>query len=365
MSNRLILVRSKTRVLWFSMLAWLLCAAGAAAECVKPEWKDPATFMGQAREARDAHAFAFVNRIHEFIVCQRSSLEKRASGLAPPEVRQLIAGDRAIEERALAEADRIFWCTGAAGTESDPAIVRKKCETYIEWSLDDRRPEDRPSYEELKREQHTAHGGIWSVRTLDFGRPGQCNHAQCDNVLAVEVTNMTPVVLRCDVALTISNPEDGTQRGLQKITLYPGDSFPAAQVSSSRSPENIEPEVTCSAVKPLAPDLSVPASCVLNWLPRSSQYPKIFARSWNSGTALIEFTAGQRHQTVDAIRIVQADPPYLGKAAMGVVEKLSASTNCAGQRFRMRVEYRPFTCYGCFIEPGTVTMTRDDRLLPD
>jgi hypothetical protein len=354
-----------SRLLAFSMLAFLVHSGAAAADCARPEWKDPASFQGQPREARDAMAFAFVNRIHEFIVCRRSSLEKRASGLGPAAVQALIQKDRADEDRALAEAERIFFCTGAAGQPLDPTALRSKCDTYIEWARDSRRPTEPPSYEVLESEQRSEFGGVWSFRTLDFGRPGQCNHAQCPKVLGVEVTNMTPVVLRCDVALTISNRQDGEERGRKLLTLYPGDSFPAARVSSYRDPEHIQPEVNCSAARPLPPDLSIPASCVLNWLPRSPEYPKRFGRGWSSGTALVEFSTGQRHQTVEAIRVVQADTLSIGEAAQELIGKLSASTNCAGQRFRMRVEYRAYTCYGCFFESGSATMTRDDRLLPE
>jgi hypothetical protein len=366
MRNKVMVVRLRHwRVLSFSMFALLLGSARAAADCVKPHWQDPASFMGQSRESRDAYSFAFVNRTHEFIVCQRGTLEKRALGLAPPEVRQLILQDREIEDRALADADRIFRCMSIAGREPDAAIVRQKCETYVEWSLHDMRRKESPGYDALNSAQRIEHGGILSFRTVDLGRPGQCNHAECPNVLGVEVTNQTPVILKCDVALTISNPDDGVQRGQQRITLYPGDAFPAARVASSRKPEAIEPEVSCSAVKPSASDLSVPASCALNWLPRFLEFPRRFGRSWTSGTALVEFTAGQRHGNLEAIRLVQADSSHLGEAALEHIGKLSASTNCPGQLYRMRVEYRPFTCFYCYFEQGTVAITRDDRLLPD
>lgn len=354
------------RLLMFPALALLLYSNADAADCVKPEWKDPASFQDQPREARDALAFDFVNRIHGFIVCQRGSLEKRAGGLEPAAVRELVRKDRDVEDRALAEADRMFWCMGAAGQSGlDAAALRAKCDTYIEWAGDARRPEEQ-SYPEIKSEQRSEHGGVLSFRTLDFGRPGQCNHVQCDKVIGVEVTNLTPVVLRCDVSLAISNREDGPERARQALTLFPGDSFPAARVSSYRDPESIQPEVNCSAARPLPPDLSIPASCVLNWLPRTSaEYPKSLGRGWSSGTALVEFSAGQRHQNVEAIRLVQSDTPHIGQLAQELIGKMSASTNCAGQRYRMRVEYRAYTCVACFIESGSVTMTRDDRLLPE
>jgi hypothetical protein len=345
------------------MLALLLSSASAAADCVRPEPKDPATFQGVSRELRDAYAFSYISRIHDFLVCQRRSLEARSRGLAAPDVRQLVLNDRVVEERVLAEANQIFSCMSKAGREPDPAIVRKQCETYIEWEL--KRRADDPPREALKNDEHHEHGGIWSYRVLDLGRPGQCDDGECDKLLGVEVTNTTPVVLRCEVALSISNRKEGARRGERVIKLYPGDVLPAAQVRSYWAPESVGPQVTCAAARPLAPDFNVPASCVLNWLPRPVDFPRGFGREWISGSALVEFAVGPGHRSVEAIRLVQADSAEVGRAAQDSIGKFSASTNCAGQRFRMRVEYRPFTCFGCMFESGTVSVTRDDRLLPD
>src|SRR6185312_3978759 len=103
---------------------------------------------------------------------------------------------------------------------------------------------------ELTSQQRSAYGGVWSFRTLDFGRPGQCMDAECDNMFGVEVTNMTPVALTCEAVLTASNRVEGTHRAEQVITLNPGDSLPAARVTIYKSPENIEPEVKCGPAIP-------------------------------------------------------------------------------------------------------------------
>jgi len=354
------------RFLTLAALAILLYSEGATADCIKPAWKDPVSLRQLTSEERVAFAFAFQTRVHEFVACQRDTLEKRARGLAPADVRQLILRNRAAEERALVEADRIEWCIRLAQHETDPAVVRTKCDGYIESALAERRAPEPPPYRALNDEQRSAYGGVWSYRTLDLGRPGQCMDAPCDNRLGVEVTNMTPVVLRCEVALTISHPDAGTQRGEQVITLIPGDSLPAAQVAMYRAPENIEPEVSCSPAAPFARVTGVPAACALNWVPRAyTPYPRSWTRSsWESGAALVEFAVRRNFDPPEAIRVVQADSPDVGRAAQSLIERMAPSTNCPGQRFGVRVEFRPFPCSACLPESGTVTMYRDDRASP-
>ena len=347
----------------FSIMALLLQSTVAKADCVKPAWPDPASLKLPNLEAELAFLYAFQTRVQEFVACQRGSLEMRARGLAPSDVQQLIEQDRAAEERALVEVDRLYWCIGAARRESDPGIVRRKCDDYISWALDERRPPKPPLYTDLKSEQHNAYGGVWITRTLDFGHVGSCgSHGECENVLGVEVTNLTPVALRCEVALAVSNQQDGTHRGNQVISLNPGDSLPAARVHIRHSPEAIEPEVTCSRAKPLASESRIPAACALNWMPRTLYFAKgQTSRYWMSGTALLDFTARGNHKPPEAIYIVAEDTPGIGWWAQAQIEKLSFSTNCAGQRFRVRIEYRAFPCYGCWFETGVVALFRDDR----
>lgn len=329
---------------------------------MKPAWPDPVSLKHLTFQARTEYVFTFQNRVHDFILCQRRSLEKRASALPPSKVGQIILQDRAAEERALAEVERIDSCLSLPRRESDPGVIRKKCEEFVDWALEDRRPPETPYYTELKSEQRSLYGGVWSFRTLDFGRPGSCNHVECDKVLGVEVTNLTPVALRCEVALAVSNPQDGMRRGEAVITLSPGDSLPAAQVRISRAPADIEPEVQCSRATPLAADSRIPAACALNWMPRTFRFSESRMNySWNSGTALVEFSAGQRYQPPAAIHIVGADSPDIGQRARSLIEKLPFSTNCAAQRFRVRVEYRAFPCHACLSAAGVVTLLRDER----
>lgn len=352
------------RFVAFSTLAFLFHSAAATADCIKPAWKDPLSLKHLDVAASTSYVFEFQARVHAFIACQRGSLEKRASGLAPLEVRQLVLRDRETEDRTFAEVIRLDSCLGFARREPDPVVARTKCEEFIKWALEERRPKQTP-YAELKSEQRNEYGGVWSFRTLDLGRPGYCDDAPCDNMFAVEVTNTTAAALKCEVALTVSNRQDGTHRGEQAITLYPGDSLPASRVRIRRSPEDIEPEVTCSPAMPFVPELGVPAACVLNWLPRAFEYPKGFSHSaWESGAALVEFATQQGHQPAEAINVVQADSSVIGNAARALIEKRNFSTNCAGQRFRVRVEFRAFPCYICSVESGVVTMFRDDRRLP-
>ena len=353
------------RFVALTTLAFLFHSATATAGCIKPAWADPLSLKHLDRAASTSYVFEFQARVHEYITCQRGSLEKRASGLAPAEVRQLVLRDRETEDRALAEVIRLDSCLYFARQEPDPVVARTKCEDFIHWALEERRPPKQPAYTELKSEQRNEYGGLWSFRSLDLGQPGHCDDAPCENMFAVEVTNTTAVVLRCEVALTVSNRQDGIHRGEQVITLYPGDSLPAARVRIRRSPEGIEPEVTCSRVMPFVPESGVPAACVLNWLPRAFEYPRGFSSSeWESGAALVEFATQQGYNPAVAINVVLADSPAIGRAARALIEKQNFSTNCAGQRFRIRVEYRAFPCYICSFESGVVTLLRDDRLLP-
>jgi hypothetical protein len=347
------------RFVALSILAFLFHSATAAADCVKPAWKDPLSLKHLDLAASTSYVFEFQARVQEFIACQRSSLGKRVSGLAPSEVRELVLRDREIEDRMHAEVIELGSCLHFARRE--PEVARKKCDDVIKWALEERRPKQAPDAV-LKSERRSEYGGVWSFQALDLGRPGHCDDAPCDRMFAVEVTNTTAIALRCEVALTVSNGQDGVHRGEQVITLYPGDSLPASRVRIHRSPEDVEPEVTCSRAMPFVPESGVPAACVLNWLPRTFEYPRGFSRSeWESGAALVEFVTQQGHKPAEAINVVQADSSAIGRAARALIEKLNFSTNCAGQRFRMRVEYRAFPCYNCSFESGVVTLLRDDR----
>jgi len=348
------------RFVALSTMALLLCSTAAMADCTKPAWPDPASLKHAASEKRFVSEYAYQTRVHEFIVCQRGSLEKRASGLEASAMRQIILQDRAAEDRALAELDRIGSCIYLAGREPDPEIVRTECEGYIESRLKDRRPPGPSVSAELKREQHSLYGGVWSYRTLNFGQPGRCMDGPCSHMFGIEVTNMTPVVLSCEVTLTASNQNEGSIRGEQVIRVNPGDSLPAAQVHIYNSPDDIESDVRCSPATPFSRVSGAPAACALNWLTGASRYPTGWL-SWESGAALLEFTVGRTFGSPEAIRIVQADSPEIGRTAQSQIEQLGMSTNCPGQRFGLRVEYRPFPCYDCFFEGGMVTVYREDR----
>jgi|KBSSwiStaDraftv2_1062776.scaffolds.fasta_scaffold02870_4 hypothetical protein len=364
MNGRILALRDTARdfALAISTIAVLLYSAGSSAGCSKPEWPDPISFKDSANGSQMLvrHTFPFQSGVYEFIACQRSSLEKRAGGLAPSDVRQLILRDRAAEDRAFAELQSIDQCFRISKRESDPAIARAECERVIEGALRDRRQNGLPQNPELTNEQHSAYGGVWSYRTLDLGRPGRCMDSPCDQMLGVEVTNMTPVVLSCEVVLTVSNRQEGKRRSEQMITLNPGDALPAARVTTYSSAEDIEPAVTCAPASPLPPPARVPAECVVNWIPGPFDFPRGLTRSaWESGTALVEFAAPQGHNPPEAIRIVHADSELIGQSAQALITAQSVSTNCARQRFRIRVEYRPFPCYGCGFSSGVVTLYRD------
>ena len=277
-------------------------------------------------------------------------------------MRKLVLQDRATEDRALAEVVSLDMCLYLAARESDPGVGRTRCESTIQSALERRLPSSYAAYTVLKSEQRNEYGGAWSFRTLHLGQPGHCDDSPCDDMLAVEVTNTTAAVLRCEIALSVSNSQDGTRRGEQAITLYPGDSLPAARVSIRRAPERVEPEVTCSRATPLVPELPVPAACVLHWRPSAFEYPRYLSRSaWESGAALVEFATQKGHKAPEAINVVQADSSRIGGAARELIEKMRFATNCAGQHFRLRVEYRALPCYVCLVEYGVVTLLRDDR----
>jgi hypothetical protein len=350
------------RFVALSTLAFLFHSATATADCVKPVWKDPLSLKHLDTAASTSYVFEYQARVQEFIACQRSSLGKRVSGLTPPEVRELVLRDRETEDRMLAEVIQLGSCLYFARRE--PEVVRTKCDDLIRSALEERRPKLPPDTV-LKSEQRSEYGGVWSFQTLDLGRPGHCDDAPCDRMFAVEVTNTTAIALKCEVALTVSNAQDGAHRGEQVIILYPGDSLPASRVWIRHSPDGIEPEVTCSRAMPFVPESGVPAACVLNWRPRTFEYPKRFSRSeWVSGAALVEFATQRGHKPAEAINVFQADSSAIGGAARALIENLRFSTNCAGQRFRMRVEYRAFPCYLCSFEGGVVTLLRDDRRSP-
>ena len=352
------------RFVALSTLAFLLHPATASADCIKPAWVDPLSFKHLDRAASTSYVFEFQARVHEYMTCQRRSLEKRASGLAPSQLRQLVLRDRDTEDQVVAQMIALDTCLGLARREPDPAIARTKCEDFLKWALEERRSRHTPDAE-FESEQRNEYGGVWSFRALDLGRPGYCDDAPCDKLFAVEVTNTTTLALRCEVALTVSNAQDGTHRGEQVITLYPGDSIPASGVRIRREPDNIEPEVTCSRAMPLAPGPGVPATCALNWLPRAIEFPRGFSRSeWQSGVALVEFAVRQGYKPAEAINVMHADTSSIGYAAQALLEKQHFSTNCPGQRFRVRVEYRAFPCFVCSVEAGVVTLLRDDRRLP-
>jgi hypothetical protein len=352
------------RFLALSAFALLFHSATATADCSKPAWKDPQAFKNLDRAASTTYVFEYQARVHEFIACQRNTLQKRASGLAPSEVRQLVLRDREIEDLAFAEVIELDSCLGFARRESDPAVARKKCEDFIKWALEDRLPNEYPADAEMRSEQRNEFGGILSFRTLYLGQPGQCYDAPCDNMYAVEVTNTTAVALKCEVVLTVSNRQDGTHRGVHATTLYPGDSLPVARVRIRRSPDDIEQQVTCARVLPSLPGSGVPGACVLHWSPRAFEYPKNFSRSeWQSGAAWVEFATQQGHRPAEAYSVVQEDASPLGEVARRLIEKVSFSTNCAGQRFRLRVEFRAFPCYACTFESGVVTVLGEDRVL--
>ncbi len=347
------------RLIAFSTIALLLYSAGATAGCIMPERPDPIPLKHSPPEARYGVQRAFQSGVYEFIACQRSSLQKRARGLAPSEVRQLILRDRAAEDRAIAELESLNQCFSYSRRESDPEIARRECERIIESTFRDRSQPEWLRPTDLMSDQRSAYGGVWSYRTLDLGRPGDCMDAPCDNMFGVEVTNMTPVVLMCEVVLKASNGREGTLRGEQVITLNPGDSLPAARVTIQSSVENVEPEVMCAPAAPLAPAPRVPAACVVNWEPRSFDFPMGLVRpSWESGTALLEFTAPERYGPPEAIRIVHADSSRIAQGAQAMIQKLRFFTNCASERFRLRAEYRAFPCYVCFPR-GVVTLYRD------
>ena len=347
------------RFVVLSSLAFIIHSAPATADCVKPAWTDFISLERAAPASKSSSVFKFHARVHEFIACQRGTLQKRANGLAPPEVRQLVLRDRETEELALVEVEQIGSCLSLATGEPDQEAARMRCDKHIKYGLQQRRPPKAPAFKELKREQRNEYGGVWSFRTLDLERPGHCNDAPCDNMFAVEVTNTTAVALRCEVALTVFNAQDGTRRGDQVITLYPGDSLPAARVWIRRSPESIEPAVVCSRAMPLVPAIPVPAACVLNWYPHELEYPRSLSREWESGAAVVEVGTQLGHKPAEAINVVQEDSPRIGGAARALIEKQNFSTNCAGQHFRVRVEYRAFPCHVCEFEYGVVTLLRD------
>jgi hypothetical protein len=364
------------RVFWkrdsgvaFSTIALLLYSAVSSAGCIKPEWPDPISLKdsADANQMLVRRTFPFQSGVYEFIACQRSSLEKRAGGLAPADVRQLILRDRAAEDRAFAELESIDQCFRISKRESDPAIVRAECERVIEWALRDRRHHEVPQDTQITSKQRSEYGGAWSYRTLDLGRPGMCMDGPCDQMLGVEVTNMTPVVLTCEVVMTVFSQQgtvfsqqEGTLQNEQVITLNPGDSLPAARVTTYSSAEDTEPVVRCAPATSLPPPPRVPAECVVNWLPRRFDFPRgLKSSAWESGTALVEFAGPEGYSPPEAISIVHADSPLIGQSAQALITKLSVSTNCARQRFRIRVEYRPFPCYVCVYRSGVVTLYRD------
>jgi hypothetical protein len=195
MNGRILALRDTARdfALAISTIAVLLYSAGSSAGCSKPEWPDPISFKDSANGSQMLvrHTFPFQSGVYEFIACQS-----------------------------------IDQCFRISKRESDPAIARAECERVIEGALRDRRQNGLPQNPELTNEQHSAYGGVWSYRTLDLGRPGRCMDSPCDQMLGVEVTNMTPVVLSCEVVLTVSNRQEGKRRSEQMITLNPGDALP-------------------------------------------------------------------------------------------------------------------------------------------
>jgi hypothetical protein len=140
----------------------------------------------------------------------------------------------------------------------------------------------------------------------------------------------------------------------------PGDSLPAARVTTRDAAEDTNAAVTCSPATPLPPPLRVPAECAVNWAPRPLDFPKGLTRnSWESGSALLELGAPEGQGPPENIHLVHADSPRIGEGAQMLIKKLSLSTNCPRQRFRVRVEYRAFPCYECQLSAGVVTLYRD------
>ncbi len=88
------------RFVALSTMALLLYSAGAMADCIKPAWPDLVSLKHAASEKGYVSEHGYQTRVHEFIVCQRSSLEKRASGLEASAMRQIILRDRAAEDRS-------------------------------------------------------------------------------------------------------------------------------------------------------------------------------------------------------------------------------------------------------------------------
>jgi hypothetical protein len=349
----------------FAMLVLLLCSTRSTAECRQPALPNPESVARLTYEAEVAVRNAFQSSVYEFIACRRSSLEKRAAGLTPSAVRDLILGDREAEDRALAELQSDYSCLSRRLAKSGSTAAREACERSIKSALNDRREDERgPEYREGASEHRAAYGGTWSYRTLDLGRPGNCMDAPCDHMFGVEVTNMTPIRLTCEVMLKVSTSDpERTGHGEQMITLNPGDSLPAARVTTMLSAEHIEPAVTCAPATPLPPPPPVPSGCTVNWVNREFEFPRGFVSSaWVSGTALVEFATPEKYGPAEAIYITHADSPQVGQSAEALINKLRLHTNCARQRFRVRVDYRAFPCYGCTLERGVVTLYRDDSI---
>jgi len=344
----------------FLTVAIPLYSPAFAAECQQPELPS-SRWTQSAPASNEALWREFQSRVYEFIDCQRSSLQKRAGGLEPAAVRDLIVRDRAAEDQALAELASVIGCLRYSEQESDPQAARAGCEQLIKWELRDRRQGDTTSeYRELASAERTAYGGVWSYRTLDFGRPGVCMDGPCDHMVGVEVTNMTPSVLTCEVALHASSSDrEGTHYKEQVITLNPGDSLPAARLTTVTSAWGIEPTVTCAPAPPLPVSARVPSECTVHWAPRSAEFPIGFSRRWTSGVALLEFAVPNGRGPASAIRTVHSDSAFISDGAAAVIKELSMTTNCPQQRFRIRVEFRPFASFPRSFGSGVVTVYRD------
>jgi len=345
--------------------AVLIHCSAQAAECIYPVMPDPIAerklsdreHLAVERVRQTTIVDAYQTSVFKFVVCQRSEIEKRSAKLSPAAVRSAILDMSAAEDQVLAELASINSCYVSSTT--DPAKAHKDCERFIGYMLDERRPRQRIESRSPVQEVN-AYGGTWSYRSFGLGRPGECSDAPCDRLLAVEITNWTPVTLSCKATLNINTeyPERASP-GEQTVTLNPGDSILMAPASAREDAATASPAVECRRALTLPSPPRVPEKCTVNWSPNNFQYS---LGSWTFGRALIEFTAPATHGPPADMFVTYADDPRIGDAALSLFKQLIVRTNCAGQRFRVRIEYRAFPPLGPFQigETGVVTVFRDE-----
>jgi len=186
----------------------------------------------------------------------------------------------------------------------------------------------------------------WSDRFSRFGpHTYDCpkREKKCFND-ALVIRNESEGDLRCAISVMYPQPNDAGIANVEGFEVI-GKGKERAVIQALHVPEKMKPVSfgsKCTALPALVP-LKHPAECKLQKVippDFADFYPAISIRRNEQGSVVVEFTAAETPGIPADITVVRtSEHPDLDAAAVKLVGKMTVSSPCSGQRFRVTIPF--------------------------